>query len=76
MDFVKFVEWCFYGVIAFAALFAVNILSSLKNSVNELNTKIGIIIEKTIWIEKTLDRHQNEIENIKCKHKGCIHERV
>ena len=73
MDFSKFVEWVFYGVLGFCALFSVGILASLKNSVSELNTKIGIIIEKTIWIEKTLDRHQNEIENIKCKRKGCEH---
>lgn len=67
MEFSQFVTWCFYGVVGFAALFAVNILSGLRRSVDDLNNKIAIIIEKTIWIEKTLDRHQDEIERLKFK---------
>lgn len=67
MDFAQFVQWVFYGVVGFAALLAVNILSGLRRSVDDLNNRIAIIIEKTIWIEKTLDRHQDEIERLKFK---------
>lgn len=43
MDFSKFIEWAFLGIISGSAIFAVGILSSLKNSVNELNNKIATI---------------------------------
>lgn len=67
MDFSQFVQWVFYGVIGFASVFAVSVLSGLRRSVDDLNSKIAIIIEKTVWIEKTLDRHQDEIERLKVK---------
>jgi len=41
MDFSKFIEWAFLGIISGSAIFAVGIISSLKNSVNELNNKIA-----------------------------------
>lgn len=67
MDFSKFIEWTFYGVIGFSSVFAVSILSSLKNSVNELNNKIATIIEKVTWHEKWLERHDDEITNLREK---------
>ena len=64
IDYNQLIQWVFFGVVGFAAVFAVNVLQSLKNSVEQLNEKIAIIIEKTVWIEKTLDKHQKEIERI------------
>lgn len=65
MDFNKFIEWAFQGLLAGAAVYGVNVLSSIKNSVNELNAKIAIIIEKTAWHEKWLEKHDEEIKKIK-----------
>ncbi len=67
MDFSKFIEWAFLGIISGAAIFAVGILASLKNSVNELNNKIATIIEKVTWHEKWLERHDDEITNLREK---------
>lgn len=67
MEFTQFIQWTFYGVIGFSSIFAVSILSSLKNSVNELNSKIAVIIEKTAWHEKWLERHDDEINKINIK---------
>lgn len=67
MDFNQFVQWVFYGVIGFASVFAVNILSGLRRSIDDLNNKIAVVIEKTVWIEKTLDLHHKEIEKLKDK---------
>jgi hypothetical protein len=65
MEFKDFMLWVFYGVIGFSAISAVTILSSLKNSVGELNNKISVIIEKTIWHEKWLERHEKELQSLK-----------
>ena len=65
IEYNQFIQWLFFGVVGFAAIFSVRILSSLKDSVDNLNVKIAIIIEKTVWIEETLDRHQAEIEHLK-----------
>jgi hypothetical protein len=65
IDYNQFIQWLFFGVIGFAASFSVIILAGMKRSVDDLNIRIGTIIEKTFWIEKTLERHQGEIENLK-----------
>jgi len=72
IDYNQLIQWAFFGIIGFVALRSSNSLDKLDNniehmgnSVNDLNAKIGTIIEKTVWIEKTLDRHQTDIETLK-----------
>jgi len=65
MDFSKFVEWAFYGVVGYAAIAVVQLLSMLKKEIAELNSKIAIIIEKTAWHEKWLEKHDDEISKLR-----------
>lgn len=65
MEFKQFIEWVFYGVIGGSSIYGVKILASLKNSVDELNKQVAIIIEKTTWHEKWLERHDDEIRTLK-----------
>ena len=65
MEFQKFVEWAFYGIMGGAAVWGVSLLAGLKNSVEKLNQQIAVIIEKTAWHEKWLERHDEEIAKIK-----------
>jgi len=65
VEFTQFVQWVFYGVIGSATVYGVSILASLKNSINELNKQIAIVIEKTTWHEKWLERHDDEIRILK-----------
>lgn len=74
MDFNKFVEWAFQALIIGVAAYGVNVLASVKNSivdldksVNELNSKIATIIEKVTWHEKWLEKHDEEILNLRDK---------
>jgi hypothetical protein len=56
MDFNAFKEWVFLGLLAGG----VHILYSLKQSVEELNVKMAVIIEKT-------GNHEKRIENLESK---------
>lgn len=66
-NFQHFVEWCFYGVLGGASVYAVSILGSMKDSIDKLNEKIAVIIEKTQWHEKELERHNYRISNLEKK---------
>lgn len=63
-DFSHFVEWAFYGIVGGASVFAVNILAKLRDSVEALNVRVAVIIEKTETHEKILERHEGEIKNL------------
>lgn len=65
MEFAKFIEWAFLGILSGCAIYGVQILAALSRSIHELNNKISIIIEKTAWHEKWLERHDDEIKIIK-----------
>lgn len=74
MDFSKFIEWSYQALIIGVAAYGVNVLASIKGSivdldksVNELNSKIATIIEKVTWHEKWLEKHDEEILNLRDK---------
>lgn len=65
MEFMDFVSYVFYGVIGSATLFAVNILSRLSRSIEDLNIKLAVMIEKTSGHEKWLEKHDSEIGTLR-----------
>ena len=67
MQFPDFVQWCFYGLMGGSVVYGVTILAHLKNSIDTLNEKIAVVIEKTSWHEKILDRHSAAIEQLQSK---------
>ena len=64
MNFPQFVEWVFYGIIGGSSVYAVNVLSDLKSSIEKLNERVAVIIEKTAWHEKQLEKHDERINNL------------
>jgi len=61
MEFTKFVEWVFYGVVGGCAVYMVQILSGLKESVDDLNIKMATIIEKTTNHERRIEKLEDKI---------------
>lgn len=61
MNFSNFIEWAFQGLIAGAVVYGVNALSKLRDSIEELNSKIATILEKNIWHERALEDHDDRI---------------
>lgn len=62
MDFINFVQTSFYGLISFVAIYITTILSGLKNSVDELNIRVAVIIEKTSNHEKRIEKLEGRDE--------------
>lgn len=60
-EFSQFVQWAFYGLISGCAVYLTSVLSGLKNSVDELNIKIAIVIEKTNAHEKRIEKIEDKI---------------
>lgn len=61
MDLTKFIEWAFEGVLSSCMIYGLNIISQMKNSINELNNNVSRIVEKTAWHEKELDKLDERI---------------
>jgi hypothetical protein len=65
MTFPQFVEWVFYALIGGVSLQVAGKLGKLTESITALNEKIAVVIEKTAWHEKQLEKHDAEIEALK-----------
>ena len=65
MTFPQFVEWIFYTLISGVSLYVAAKLGKLTDSITILNEKIAVIIEKTAWHEKQLEKHDADIEALK-----------
>ncbi len=61
MDFAKFVEWTFYGIIGGCSVYLVSIISGIKESIDKLNINMAVIIEKTSSHEKRIEKLEEKI---------------
>jgi hypothetical protein len=64
MEFSAFIEWVFYAAVSGSAIVGVRMLSNLNHSIQELNTKVGIIIERTEWLERGLEHHEARLSRL------------
>ncbi len=60
MDFTMFMQWAFLGIISGGVV----AMFQLKNSVQQLNDRVLILVEKTIWHEKELEKHEMRISKL------------
>lgn len=52
--FIQFVNWVFYGVVGGGVFLGIKILSKVSDSIQSLNTKVAIVIEKTATNEEQI----------------------
>lgn len=64
------IQWIFFGVVGGSFMFAVNILSQLRRSIDELNVKMATIITTISYHEKTIEILKQEIDIIRESHRG------
>lgn len=72
MDFNKFVEWAFYGVVGGSFVYGVSILSHLKQSIDDLNKNVSILVEKSSWHEKMIDKLETKITELERKMRDAV----
>lgn len=76
MDWPQFAAWGFQSLIAGVIIYGVNRatgaltdiserMASISDSVDDLNKQMAVIIERDQWHTKWLERHDDEIKNIK-----------
>jgi hypothetical protein len=69
VDFSKFVDWAFKSAIAAGIGFGVSTATGMRTSLDELNAKLLVIIEKTTRNERDLDKHESRIHALETKGK-------
>lgn len=64
MSFDQFLTWIIEGVLGGSAIYGVKILGDLKKSIDGLSLQVATIIEKTVWMEKHLDNHEDRLSDL------------
>lgn len=64
LEFKDFINWAFMALLVGCIVYAVNSINKLNLSVEENNRNVTVLIERTIWHEKTLKRHDRQFERI------------
>lgn len=64
MNFNDFVYWAFLGLLSFASLYGVNVLTRLNNSVQRLNLAVERIIVKHEYQEKEIDKIKIKLNSV------------
>jgi len=51
----QFIQWLFYGVMGFCAVYGVSIFAKMKDSIDQLNINVAVLLERTAAHEKRLE---------------------
>lgn len=62
-----FIDWILKGVLGGICAYGVHILGAMKKSIDDLNVKVGTIIERTDWHTKEIDRLDSRVTRLEEK---------
>lgn len=65
LDFSRFVDWAFMAILSTLMSLAVNKISELSKSVNELNTKMEVVISTNAVRDERISVVEKEVREIK-----------
>lgn len=60
----EMIQYAFYALMSGVATYGVAVLSSMRTSIDTLNVKIAIVIERSDQHDKRLDKHDNRLEKL------------
>lgn len=63
----EFIDWTFKAIISGGLIIGVNIINRLTTSVESLNVKIAVLIERTENHAKVIEKHDERISEIEKK---------
>jgi uncharacterized protein YbjQ (UPF0145 family) len=61
MEFQKFVEWAFLGVISGGVIYGVSVLSKLHDDLKDISKEFAKFTEQLRWHERWLEQHDTDI---------------
>lgn len=64
MSLQETIQYVFYGLISFIAAWGVAVLAGMKSSIETLNVKIAIVIERSDQHDKILDKHDSRLSKL------------
>lgn len=67
MNFLDFSDWLLKGVLAGCAIYGVNVLAKMKQSIEDLNRQVAVILETKEWHQKILQQHDERIRLLEIK---------
>lgn len=69
LQFAQFVNWLFYGLLAYVAVDIMKSIREVKGSIATLNTQVAVVIAQTETHKEVLDRHDERIHSLEIKRK-------
>lgn len=70
MKYPDLIDWAFKGIISGGVVFGVTAASGMRQSMDDLNSKLAVIIEKTARNERDLDKHEDRLRVLEMKRGG------
>lgn len=67
MELGRLIEWALGTILAGGAAYSTKFLSQISKSIADLNSQVGVIIERTAWHEKTIGRHDERISRLESR---------
>lgn len=67
MKFDKFSDWAFKAILSSGVMIGVTSAAGMRASLDELNAKLVVIIEKTARNERDLDKHEERLRVLEIK---------
>jgi hypothetical protein len=64
MEYQRFIEWIFYGVISGVAVHGVRVLAKMGESIDSLNAKMAVVLERQDWHGRELEKQDNRITRL------------
>jgi hypothetical protein len=66
-DFNRLIQWGFEGLAVGAICLGVSVLSDISKSVNDINAKIVLVIERTDVHTKMLESHESRLRDLEIR---------
>lgn len=60
----EIIQYGFYSLISFIAAYGVTVLASMRTSIDALNIKIAVVIERSDQHDKILEKHDSRLEKL------------
>lgn len=52
----ELIQYGFYAIASFIGAYGVGVLAAMKKSIDALNLQVGILIERTTWHDREIQR--------------------